>query len=110
MSIVPTVTEVNLILNHESAVAASFHVSLVESALVAIDALAACVDTTVVCALGGACVEIIPGVDVLATAWSASRRFTIALARKCRDRAACIDDETLLLLMATHIHIDVEIL
>ena len=77
----PAVTEVHLILDHESAVAASFHVSLVESALVPIDALAACIDSAVVSALGCARIEIIPWVDVLTAAWSASGRFTISFAR-----------------------------
>ena len=71
MSIMPTITKVHLILYHKSAIAGSFHISLVKPALVPVDALAPAIYAAVVDALGCATVEIIPGVNVPTTAWSA---------------------------------------
>lgn len=110
MSIMPAVSEVDLILYHEAAVAAAFHISLVKSAFVSLSALAASINATVINALGGAAVEIIPRIDVLAAAWAASRAIAIALARQSSYRAPGVHNQALSLLVATDIEIHIEIL
>lgn len=110
MSIVPTVSKVHLILYHEPTVAASFHVALVESALVTLNAVTASIDTAVIGTLGCAAIEIVPRVDVLATTRPASRCFTISFAWHCSNRATCVNNQALFLLLAAKVDIHVEVL
>lgn len=88
----PTIPKVNLILYHESAVAASFHISLIKPAFIALNALASGIDAAVIGALSGAAIEIIPGVDVLTAAGSASRGVAVTFAGQGGDGATCVDD------------------
>lgn len=88
----PAIAKVHLILDHKSAIAGSFHISLVKPTLVPVDALATTIYTAVIDALSCATVEIIPGVNVLTAAWSVSRRFAVAFAGQRRNGAARVDN------------------